>query len=303
MFLFIFVGGKRYDEQQDQMHYAYSEPVTGARFTLHRGTPQIKQAYGKPEDKTLLTIAWNRGKDTLVEIDGVEYQAAENQFLSLMYTQSFSIGDASDFVVWQFNREFYCVIDHDKEVSCAGLLFHGALGNIFLTLSDDQIQKMELLYQVFLDEFGTQDNIQGEMLRMLLKRLIIKLTRITKSQYLEDLAEQSELDVVRQYNLLVEQHFREYHKVQEYAKMLHKSPKTLSNLFTRSKHKSPLRIIKDRIVLEAKRLLIYSDKSISEIAYDLGFEEVPHFIRLFKTHTGTPPGQFKSRLMHHLGKN
>jgi AraC-like DNA-binding protein len=52
--------------------------------------------------------------------------------------------------------------------------------------------------------------------------------------------------------------------------MLNKSPKTLSNLFKKYNEKSPLQIIQDRTILEARRLLRYSDKSIKEIAYEIG---------------------------------
>lgn len=70
--------------------------------------------------------------------------------------------------------------------------------------------------------------------------------------------------------------------MQEYADLLNKSPKTLSNLFSIYNQKSPLQIIHERISLESKRLLVYTDKSTKEIAFELGFEEVAHFSRFFK---------------------
>jgi AraC-like DNA-binding protein len=75
--------------------------------------------------------------------------------------------------------------------------------------------------------------------------------------------------------------------------MLNKSPKTLSNLFALYNHKSPLLVIQERIVLEAKRLLFYTEKSSKEIAYYLGFEDANNFSKFFKKHTTISPTDFK----------
>lgn len=64
--------------------------------------------------------------------------------------------------------------------------------------------------------------------------------------------------------------------------MLHKSPKTLSNIFSTCKLPSPLRVIHERVEAEAKRLLLYSNKSAKEIADILGFEDQASFSRFSK---------------------
>lgn len=181
-------------------------------------------------------------------------------------------------------------------MSCAGFLFYGVSGSLLIELSEVEIRKFTLLLEVFKDEFQYRDNIQGEMLRMLLKRLIIILTRLGKEQYLSKSIENNEYDLVREYSLLVENNFKKHHQVQDYANMLNKSPKTLSNLFSKHHHKTPLQIIRDRIFLEGKRLLIYTDKTSSEIAYDLGFDEPAHFSRFFKKMNGQSPSEFKTEL-------
>ena len=195
-----------------------------------------------------------------------------------------------------FNREFYCIIDHDHEVSCNGIIFFGTQAQPVISIDAEESKKFETLLEVFLDEFTTRDNIQGEMLVMLLKRLIIKTTRIAKEQLIPSELKENQIDLVRKFNVLVDTHYKTKKQVSEYADLLFKSPKTLSNLFAKYNQKSPLQIIHERIVLEAKRLLMYTDKTAKEIAYDLGFDEVGTFHKLFKKITTQTPQAFKSEI-------
>jgi AraC-like DNA-binding protein len=132
------------------------------------------------------------------------------------------------------------------------------------------------------------------MLRILLVRLIIKITRLAKKQYLgkEELAE-NKFNLIRQFYLLVEIHFRKEHQVQFYASLLNKSPKTVSNYFSLYYNKTPLQVISERIITEAKRLFYYTDKSVKEVADDLGFEDVAHFSKFFKNYTAQSPSEIK----------
>ncbi|MDT8323617.1 MAG: AraC family transcriptional regulator, partial [Bacteroidota bacterium] len=133
----------------------------------------------------------------------------------------------------QFNREFYCVEYHDVEVSCNGLLFNAATQAPAIDVPPAEGETLALLMQMFEKEFANADRLQLEMLRVLLKRMIITCTRLVKEQLEErrDLRA-SQTDLLRAFSGLVEKHYREKHKVAEYASMLHRSPKTLSNLFT-----------------------------------------------------------------------
>ena len=280
------------------MHYTYRDPKTKGHLLL--AIDQYFPAHTPPardggESASLLTIAWNRGADQTVTVDEVTYAFPHHQFVTLMANQSFRFSKPEALTIWQFNREFYCIIDHDREVSCVGLLFYGSSGMMFLEPAPHEVEKFDMLTRVFIDEFETHDTIQGEMLRMLLKRLIIKLTRLAREQYLSAAMGQTEVDILRHFNLLVEKNFRQLHQVQEYAHLLNRSPKTLSNLFAQYHHQSPLQVIRERIAIEAKRLLLYTDKTVAEVAYETGFAETAHFSRFFKKETGLAPAFFREQ--------
>lgn len=80
----------------------------------------------------------------------------------------------------------------------------------------------------------------------------------------------------------------------EYADLLNKSPKTISNVFSKLGTKSPLQFIQDRKMLEARRLLHYSELPVGEVAYEIGFDNVQTFSRFFKKNEGVSPSEFKN---------
>lgn len=248
------------------------------------------------DQSNLISIHWNRGHAPIqFLLDEIEMTLLPQQLITTTFLHTLKFPkDTKELTSFSFNREFYCIKDHDHEVSCNGILFFGTSENPILTLDEDKAKKFELLFLVFEDEFQTKDNIQEEMLEMLLKRLIIKLTRLARQQFIAENANDSQIDIIRKFNILVEQHFKQKHKVNDYADLLFKSPKTLSNLFLKLGQKSPLQIIHDRIALEGRRLLIYTDKTVKEIGYDLGFEDTSAFHKLFKKLVGCTPQEFKS---------
>ncbi|MEN1786442.1 MAG: AraC family transcriptional regulator [Bacteroidota bacterium] len=233
------------------------------------------------------------GSVTEVLVDGYQLKLEKHQVVFCTPLNIMELKRDAGFTALVFNREFYCIRDHDAEVSCNGYLFFGSSLPPVIALSDKNIRSFEAMFLILKEEFETKDPIQGEMLRSILKRVLITATRLIKETTHQAKMPKSQYDLVRQYHILVEQHFREKHHVADYAEMLFKSPKTLSNLFRKSGDQSPLKVINERIILEAKRLLLYSDKNAEEIGLELGFSEPAHFSKFFKNSVGAPPNTFK----------
>lgn len=244
-----------------------------------------------------ITVLWNRNEtDVVLEIDELTIRLLPNQLVTTTYLQHISFEKTSSpLTAFLFNREFYCILDHDSEVSCNGILFFGTQDLPIITIPKDQKRKFKALYEVFEDEFKTPDKIQGDMLQMLLKRLIIICTRLAKEQLIVKKLDNEQIDVIRKFNVLVDTHYKTKRKVSDYADLLFKSPKTLSNLFALYNQKSPQQIILERLALEAKRLIRFSNKQNQEIAYELGFNDPAHFSRFFKKMTNYSPTQYRER--------
>lgn len=248
----------------------------------------------KESKQSELSLLWFSSNDNQIKIDAVNHTFHTNDIVFLTEFHSIEIQQIRSLKLIRWNRSFYCIIDHDSEVSCKGLLYYGASVVPNIRPSVEELDILETVLKMFRIEMASRDNLQMEMLQMMLKRILILCTRIYKAQsQLTGTETQSHL--IREFNFLVEQHFREKHSVKAYADLLHKSPKTLSNVFKKLGKHTPLQFIQNRIMLEAKRLLTYSDHSISEIAYDLGFSEIQAFSRFFKTREGKSPQYFRGR--------
>tara|TARA_B100000809_G_scaffold265167_1_gene323150 strand:+ start:1546 stop:2394 length:849 start_codon:yes stop_codon:yes gene_type:complete len=196
-------------------------------------------------------------------------------------------------IAFAFNREFYCISNHDHEVSCYGYLFYGSSSSPIITLAEKDQKSLQNLFEMLQEEFEYKDHIQGEMLRMLLKRLLINSVRLSRVVLNDITISDSHLDIIRKFNVLVEMHFKEKHQVKDYADLLFKAPKTLSNLFKQYNDKSPLQVINERLSLEAKRQLYHTDKTIDELSYELGYSEAAHFSKFFKKQVGMSPNAFR----------
>lgn len=251
------------------------------------------------KDKGYYKIIWARDADCSISIDGYDISLEQHQVMFCTPLNVIEVNKESGIIAIVFNREFYCIRDHDHEVSCNGILFLGSSQPPVITLCEKDIRSFEAMFVLFKEEFETRDHVQGEMLRVILKRLLIKSTRLIKEMRTVNDLPSNVLDTIRRFHLYVEQYFKEKHKVSDYAELLHKSPKTLSNMFKKAKYPTPLSIINDRIIIEAKRLLLFSNKTAEEIAYELGYNEGAHFSKFFKSHTQIPPVSFREQKLKH----
>lgn len=268
----------------------FHNPDLNARFVIASGFP--KERVGRGDN---FLFFWNDGDGPVdLRIDERTIRLEPDSISCTTYLYKVQIdNDHARLRTLLFNREFYCVHTYDSEVSCSGLLFFGSNVSPILKLDADEVRRLRTLYEVLEEEFSIPDASQEEMLRILLKRFIIRCTRLAKKQILKRSDNQSDIDLVRRFNVLVEEHFKEKKTVAEYAALLHKSPKTVTNVFSKYSEDSPLQVIHNRIIMEAKRMLLYTDKTAKQIGYELGYSDPAQFSKLFKNHAGITTTEFK----------
>jgi AraC-like DNA-binding protein len=196
-----------------------------------------------------------------------------------------------------YNRDFYCIQIHDKEVACDGLLFNNINNMPVVHVPKEQTAFVDGLFDEIEEEFRLNDPSIEEMIRTYLKQLLIRSTRLWKKQHLEKtvVKQNSSLDFFRKFTLLVDAHYKEKHTVADYADVLAMAPKTVTHKFKRLQLPQPNEIIKNRIILEAKRLLVHTSMTAKEIAHGLGYEDPAYFSRQFMIKTGQSPSGFRKK--------
>lgn len=101
---------------------------------------------------------------------------------------------------------------------------------------------------------------------------------------------------VREFGLLLNQHFRTEKMVRYYAHRLHLTPNHLNAISRRILNKTASQLIHERVVAEARRLLTHSAQTVAQVADVLGFDNASYFARYFRKYTGQAPEAFRQQL-------
>ena len=247
----------------------------------------------KSESLDSYRIFWIKEGTGNYSIDFENYAFKDNVLFFLSPGQVFSVASEKIKEAYQlsFIRDFYCIQTHDKEVSCNGVLFNNVYETPFVSPCQSDTEKLSFILESLISEFNTSEAAQYDMLQAYLKQFIILSVRIKKEFQVEK--NDLETKLFKDFSLLVEHHFKSIHSVTKYAQRLGLSPKSLAKHFQKVGVDTPSNVVKNRIVLEAKRQLLYSDKSVKQIAFDLGFNDAAYFTRFFTKLVSKSPLQFK----------
>lgn len=247
----------------------------------------------EPEQIDKYSVFWiQEGKGTY-NIDFKSYDFDGNVLFFLTPGQVFSVASEKVKTAYRltFDPDFYCIETHDAAISCNGVLFNNVYETPFVKPCEKDSSKLQFIIESLIEEFQLSNAGQYDMLQSLLKQFIIHSVRIKNETY-EQLATK-ETKLFKDFSLLVEQNFKTLHSVSNYADRLGLSPKSLTKHLQQIGAETPSEIIKNRIVLEAKRQLLYTSDSVKQIAYDLGFNDPAYFSRFFTKATQKSPLQFK----------
>ena len=233
-------------------------------------------------------------RGSTIKADFSGYKAEHDTLFFFNIGQQFQLDDNTKGNLVYFNPEFYCIAFHDKELTCDGVLFNNVFDTPNITLTENEGNLFSRITAELKTELQKDDYWTEEMVRTKLKELIITASRL----WIERTPKQKgmgtkEDEISRKFSQLVELNYNKLHSVSQYAELLCISPKTLNRKIVREKGTSPNTIIKNRIILQAKRLLVNTDLTVKEISAQLGYDDQSYFVRFFKIQTGESPAEFK----------
>jgi len=156
-------------------------------------------------------------------------------------------------------------------------------------------QIIHLLHQEFTQEHSEFGRIV--ILQHLLSTILIRLERLCKEQSLQDIQNINDIRMLkyREFLHVLENHFQTQHSVPFYSQTIGMTRRKLSETVKHFSGKTAKHIIIERIITEAKRFLSFTNCSLKEITYKLGYEDPAYFCRLFKQQTGFTPQNYKKQ--------
>lgn len=245
-------------------------------------------------------VLLKEGKGSL-KVDFSEFEVCKNMMLFFSPYQPFALNapDGIRGVCIDFHPEFFCLLKHQKEIAFCGLIFNNIYDPPFISFSDTEAFLFDTLITQLIDEVQKKELAQHELLVSILKIFMIHASRIKMQQRVSpeiSLPEEDQPFILQNLKDAIDAHFREKHSAGEYAEVLNISPKALAKITKTYLNKTLTDLITERIVLEAKRDLYTTAKSVKEIAYDLGFKDEYHFSRYFRNSTSVSPQIYRNNL-------
>ncbi len=274
-----------------------------AMYDLHGYVERNQEHTTKPHIHSFYQIIWFREGSGKHFVDYKEYEVRENYIFFIAKNQVHYFDNNKDYqgVLLHFNEAFLVQKESETDFFLKCNLFnnpyqlpYSSIGEKGNTILSQYISQME---KEFENEgiFGKE-----ELLRAYLISFLIQIQRIK----IEDNQSQSdapfEIDEKRKQLIkfinLVDENYPKGLSVTEYAQLLAISSRTLSDLTNQLLSKTPSLIIQERIILEAKRLLVHSDLNVNQIGYRLGFDDPSYFAKYFKKHTEASPSEFRESI-------
>jgi AraC-type DNA-binding domain-containing proteins len=228
-------------------------------------------------------------------LNGQHFPIEENQlfFTARGQVREWSLNETPSGMVVFFEEEFLCSFFSDPMFVKNLSFFRNKLAPPQLTLNTEQANYFtNLLVQI---EQEITANKETHLLRALLYQSLAWLNNLYRTNYQQ--IEKPQNMKVSSFIKLVETNFRKQHSTTFYASELCITSGYLNEVVKNAMGISAKQYIKNRIITEARRLLQFSDDSVLEIAWKLGFEDPSYFVRLFRTETGTSPLAFRKNFL------
>ena len=233
------------------------------------------------------------GKHT---IDFTDYNFKKGTLFTLRKNQlhKFSKENNTNGYLLIFTEDFLVSHFNQIEVSKSIQLFNNLLSMPKIELNINEFNDIMLLVERIKKEyFVTYDDFSGGIIRSALHMIITKLFRL-KTKNSEQLLQKRYFNEFIQFQNLIEENYITIKKVNDFASLMNCSTKTLNNICNDIVGKSAKTVIDEVIITQLKRLLISTTLSITEIAYQIGFEEPSNLYKYFKKHSGTTPELFRN---------
>ena len=234
-----------------------------------------------------------RGCGTLY-VDMQEHPV-ENNMIHIMkpnQIHQFYMQEGMDGFVFSFTDSFFKMDEYDFDWAGQGGLYKLFTEGRTLRIPTEMEEELKEIAQKMIREFENEQPHRMEILKRFFKIFLIYLTRWTE-EHMDSIEQSRETELVKNFLESLDKNFKEKKMVAEYADELMVTAAYLNRVVKKHTGSSAGHQIRQRVVLEAKRMGRYSGAGMKEIAYNLGFLDPAHFSRFFKSFAGMNFSDFK----------
>lgn len=232
-------------------------------------------------------------------VDQINYSYTKYNILFLSPYQKLKLAPESDekINILFFHGDYYCIEYHKEEVACNGLLFNNIYLNPGIELSKENYEYILELFNYIRKE-ETEKHPFSESIIKTYIQLILAIGSKQKRSIENSLIANEKLPNknAAEFQKLLETHFKIEKELSFYSDKLNITNNTLSKAVKKEFAKTPTQLINERIVLESKKLLHLTYRSVKEIASELGFSDEFYFSRYFKKSVGCSPKKYREKV-------
>lgn len=244
------------------------------------------------KNKFYAVLLLNEGKGSFA-IDNNVFQLASNMVFFINYNQVYHFQDAElcKGSVLLFTKSFYNHIYTGNKIikSDTALAKMSPFVRLKAESRKDQWQSFEEIKR----EYQSTKPLFKEIICLLLKAFVLKYIRYSDTNTQLNIQSDRKKILVNDFTNLVNLHFKELKTTSHYAKKLNLTANYLNSIVKENLDIPAGKFIKNRVILEAERLLLHTSLSVTEISYELGFSDKSHFGKYFKTEKKYSPNQYR----------
>ena len=196
-----------------------------------------------------------------------------------------------------FSREFYSLGLQDEDLLMTLPFFNNNTSEPILNLNRHEFDELVDIIEHLRKDYKRDSEIREDVLRSYLHIFLLKCRYFFNRIHFDtNIVKDPTFLLVNNFRNQVEQNFKDIHLVKDYADRLNESPAHLNKIVKSITGENAGEFIIKRIVLEAKRLLIYTDLSNKEISFKMNYDDPSYFSRLFRKKVGMSPSEFRFRM-------
>ncbi len=166
----------------------------------------------------------------------------------------------------------------------------------FLNVKQAALADISQQFKAINTEHGKEGAFKNQKIASLITALYIDISRLyTDYSEFKMVSSVTALDIIEKLEQSIERYYRTHKSASFYASKLNISPKHLNRVTRATINKTTTEVIAERVILEAKRLIVHTFSSLNDIAISLGFEDYAYFSKVFKQKTNSTPIDFRKR--------